>query len=127
MNRKILKKYLWRDRPRLCDICGEPMRVCDMHESIVRRGVAQGWPLKRRSDIFVPENCHLLHPKCHSDAHANPELMVAIQMLRYGREKIQEWIDSLPFRATFYWDRGLGMRDAYELVEAHTPWILEEL
>lgn len=127
LDRKQLKEELWAQRPRICDVCGRPMRTCDMHESIVRRGVAQGWKRRDRPGIFVPCNCNLVHHvSCHRLAHALSVLMVAIQIVRYGKPAIQAWIDSLPFKVEYRWDRGLSTADAIEMVEQGAPWITEE-
>jgi len=127
MARNELKACLHRNRPK-CDICGYLLGLSvDMHESIVPRRVVQGWAKRYRDLIFVEENCHLLHHgACHMEAHADALLMVAIQITRYGKARIQEWIDSLPFKVFYAWDRGLTEEDAFLRVEAVAPWILEE-
>jgi len=127
-----LKVRLWRERTNydyglpLCDVCGEPLwgGQCAMHESVVRRGVARGWPKEDRVKIFVPCNCHLVcHGTCHMQAHASPDLMVAIQIVRYGMQHIREWIATLPFKVPFHWTRGLDEEGALELVRREAPWV----
>lgn len=135
-SRKIraqLKTELWRERMNyewgspLCDVCGKSLLWCDMHESVVRRGVARGWPKEDRARIFVPCNCHLVHHgKCHELAHAAPDLMVAIQIVRYGMQHVREWIADLPFKVPFQWTRGLCGRTARMEVERRAPWILRQ-
>ena len=130
--RARLKTELWRERmdyewgSPLCDVCGESLLWCDMHESIVRRGVARGWSKEDRLKIFVPYNCHLVHRHCHGLAHGNPELMVAIQICRYGWQHVMEWVASLPFKVFFAWDRGLDENTARTMVEGQAPWILRQ-
>jgi len=133
-NRLGLKARLWRERlsytvnpPRpLCDVCGEPLgRLgrADLHESIVPRRVAMGWPKEQRGLIYVAYNCHLLHRKCHKQAHADPDLMVAIQVCRYGFTPLKVWVDTLPFRVPYnWWHRGLDERTARLMVERRAPW-----
>lgn len=136
LSRNDLKIELWRGRTYepgspLCDVCGESLvtgnATCDMHESIVRKGVAMGWSKEDRMKISVPCNCHLVHHgKCHERAHADPDLMVAIQVARYGMQHIREWIATLPFRVPFSWHRGYDDRTARLTVERRAPWILRQ-
>lgn len=127
MARNELKAYLRRNRHK-CDACGGSLGLgVDMHESIVPRRVVQGWAKENRDLIMVEVNCHLVHTgACHKEAHANPPLMVAIQIVRHSKMKIQAWIDSLPFKVFYAWDRGMCEEDAFLRVEAQAPWILEE-
>ena len=95
-----------------CVYCGLIIKHpdnCVMHEAIVRRGVAAGWPPKERLKIHCEENCQLLHVgKCHGRAHAEPRRMVAVQIKRYGYEHLRAWINTLPFKVPYEWHRGLS-------------------
>ena len=132
--RNELKVRLFHLRGR-CDVCGGPLAldVCggflafgvDMHESIVSKQQVRGWKKELRGLINVEENCHLVHHgDCHDDT--SPRLMVAIQIVRYGKARIQTWVDRLPFKVKYYWDRGLTEASARYVVEVFAPWILEE-
>lgn len=126
--RNALKsRLLWRSRQ--CDVCGVTVEPAghgvDMHESIVSKQQVRGWRKELRGLINVEDNCHLVH---HGDCHdnASPRLMAAIQIVRYGKPRIQRWIDGLPFKIKYHWDRGLTEKAARDLVEVFAPWILEE-
>ena len=118
MDRNELKASLLSARP-FCDVCGERLGPGpDMHESIVTKQTARGWPKKKRGLINHPYNCHLLcNGDCHTWAHAHPKEMVAIQISRYGYDKIQKWIDSLEFKVPFSWHRGLDQVEADRMAE----------
>lgn len=124
-----IRAQIWRarswevegNRP-LCDVCGRPLlQSCDFHHAIVRRGIVRkAWP-----DILLDHeiNICLVHRGCHKKAHADPDLLAAIQIVRYGWHTIDQWIASLPFKAPYQWHRGLDERVAKLTVERRAPWI----
>lgn len=130
MGRDELKVRLLRERPQVCDQCGEPLRMfasgpIDMHESLVSKGDVMGWKKDLRGLINHEYNCHLLHRGCHQNY--NNTLLAAIQIVRYGKVVIQEWVDSLPFKEQPDWSWGMDDQMAMVLVRTEAPWILEEV
>lgn len=94
-----------------------------MHEAIVAKRTAMGWPKEQRGLINHQYNCVLVHAGggtgCHLWAHAHPDTMVARLIVRYGWEALDEWVKSLPFKVPFVWHRGiLSESEAREIVAA---------
>lgn len=115
--RNELKAWLWDERadyvlespcPR-CAVCGKPVSNPDMHEAIVPKRAAMGWPKSKRGLINHRYNCLLVcsGTGCHLQAHACPERMVAMLILMYGWDNINEWVETLPFKVRFVWHRGI--------------------
>jgi len=130
--RRQLKARLWREctdwsleppRPR-CVVCGKPLPqsgACDMHEVIVSKKVAMGWPKEQRGLINHKYNCVLVHTGggtgCHKEAHAHPDKLVAWLISRYGWYTIDDWVHSLPFKVPFAWHQGIRTgRQAREIL-----------
>jgi len=118
LDRNDLKAYLLTQFP-FCDVCGHKLgHGPHMHESIVPKRAAMGWPKGKRGLINHRYNCHLLCcERCHQWAHAHPRRMVAIQIARYGYDEVQKWIDSLEFKVPYAWHRGLDEAEAGRLAE----------
>jgi Zn finger protein HypA/HybF involved in hydrogenase expression len=85
-----------------CPLCGRPLVEgvgFHAHETIITRGDVprQHWqPL-----IMVKENLSLLCPKCHmksGHSEAGEEILIRDLIERYGKDAIEEWIESLPFK-----------------------------
>jgi len=113
----------------ICDLCGYPVKDrVDMHHAIVMKRHAQGWKRNLRGLIDVPMNISVLHRiPCHLHAHGGSGwLLIAAQIVRYGWNNIDEWVEGLPFKVAFLeWHRGI-MNDyeASETVEEKLPWML---
>jgi hypothetical protein len=82
-----------------------------MHEVIVPKRTAMGWPKKQRGLINHRFNCVLVCPGggtgCHSWAHAHPDVMVAKIIVQRGWGTLAEWVATLPFKVPFSWYRGI--------------------
>lgn len=102
--RNHIKAAIWHERadygldppcPR-CDICGRPVANPDMHEWLIRRGHV---PKKKQGCIWHRFNCVLLHATCHHKyADGMKDHFRNLQILRYSRGMIEEWLDGLPLK-----------------------------
>jgi hypothetical protein len=112
----------------LCDICGEPCEFenADPHHAVIRQGQSMGMPDDVRTEVRCKVvNCNLVHhAPCHEEAHANPELCVAILIAIWGYEDIDRWVGSLGFKVPFHWNRGLTQSEAADMVKKEAPWVL---
>ena len=140
MKKKHMKKKQWFDIYRMrthyvygvpvCDICGLPIYDKPaMHHTIVMKRHVQGWKKNLRGLIDVPMNICVLHNyPCHlGPAHgAGGRLLIAAQIVRYGWNNIDEWVEGLPFKVAFLeWHRGIvDDYEASEIVREELPWIL---
>ena len=94
----------------LCVLCAAPLvegTGFHMHEALVTRG---DLPVSMQDAIWHPYNVVLLCPTCHwrhghslhvleGDEDDSPERrFVKSQVDRYGRERIESWLQSLPLR-----------------------------
>lgn len=111
----------------LCDICGRPVRVnnADMHHGVIRKGTVRGWEIEKKELLNDPLDLLIVHrTPCHKQAHARPVLCVAIQIVRYGWQRLDDWVYILPFRVAYEWHRGLDEQAARQLVKKEALWIL---
>lgn len=66
-----------------------------MHEAILTRGMVEGLPFQDRVQIYVPENCVLLHEgACHLEAqHGEAGLRKCIVQLRaFNGSLLEAWL-----------------------------------
>ena len=91
-----LKKDLFENRP-VCKLCKVKPAV-HLHHCIVSKGQARN--RKFHKHLNVIENALEVCSDCHVGADAyNVRLMAwQIQCQRYGRERINDWYDNLPFK-----------------------------
>jgi len=66
-----------------------------MHEFLIRRGHV---PKKKQGCIWHRFNCALICRTCHEKADGMKEYFRDLQIERYGREAIEEWLDNLPLK-----------------------------
>ena len=109
----------WEAGSPLCAMCNKPAgESFALHHAIVSRKVAMGWAKKLRGLIHHRYNVLVVHQrKCHLQAHASPKLCVAILVMMYGWQEIEDWVNALPWKVPFSWHRGLTKEEAEEMVD----------
>jgi hypothetical protein len=83
-----------------CPLCGRALADgFHMHEVLITRG---GVPVAQQDAIWSKYNVILMCPRCHHrKGHSvaeECEVYVPYLIDWYGREAIEEWLQSLPFR-----------------------------
>ena len=98
--RKFLKSKLIETRGPLCEACGEWVPGLHLHESLVKRNeLAKSSPESWR--IYSEINCLLVGYRCHVSEEQKPltrEWAYGKAVERYGKEAVDGWLESLPFR-----------------------------
>lgn len=98
--RYFLSGKLIRQRGLKCEKCGVRGLPMEVHEGIVKRNevshsVLHWW------EIFSEYNCFLLCAKCHHGRGLPREEYYKRAVERYGGDKINGWLATLPFRHTY--------------------------
>ena len=104
VKRKVLRAKLYQERCDLlrggypiCPICRKPITRSTgfhLHEAIITRGDVQRLPKGLRDEIFVPENCVILHPNCHicADTKRGRRICARHLLRTEGYENILKWL-----------------------------------
>jgi len=85
-------------RPRVCLVCGGLMSTYHLHHGILSRRNVQGWKKPLRMLIEVEWNLIPLHDMCHLQHPPSREDCWIYQQDFYGRELLEEWLYSLPWK-----------------------------
>ncbi len=91
-----LKRELFANYP-ICQLC-EVQQAVHLHHCIVSKGQVRNRMMHKYLDVI--ENALEVCQDCHVGADAYNTRLLAwnIQCRRYGRERINEWYDNLPFK-----------------------------
>lgn len=102
----------------LCPVCHSSIREADMHEALITRGHVDYAPFEKRVQIFVAQNCVLVHPgDCHTKAQYYEDAkQECIKSLLYwnGYDSIKAWLDYL---------QNIGLTEAFSAERRLTTWI----
>ena len=103
-----MDSFYGRLRPRICLACGNNFASFDTHHAICSRRDVQGCTWGRGTPysnqlarlILIPNimNCLPLCHTCNTDHPPSREAAWEYQMEFYGRDLLEQWYFSLPFR-----------------------------
>lgn len=103
-----MDSFYGRTRPRICLACGGQFTLFDVHHAICSRRDVQGCTWGRGTPysnqvarlllITNAMNCLPLHHSCNTDRPPSREAAWQYQMEFYGRELLERWYLSLPFK-----------------------------
>lgn len=123
--RRFLKEHLLADRDYVSDLTGRRFSFLreepQMHEGLITRAVVPS-SVEWHPFIFHPINCFLLFESEHIPEPPSRALCYWLAVIRYGKEEVDAWVDSLPWKVPP--DRAWAVVRGADVLKNELPWHL---
>lgn len=121
--RRFLKERLLAERDYVSDLTGRRFSLTreepQMHEGCITRAVVPG-SVSWNYMIFHPYNCFLLFESEHIPEPPSRSLCYWLSVIRYGKEDVDAWIESLPWKAPP--DKAWAVGRGIDILRDELPW-----